>query len=64
MMRRQETAGIWGERPSLAVYFSDDGCRQRPTIDANVVGDFDMLSGKCCDRLDQRRNSAGTQPSP
>lgn len=32
-------------------------------VDEHVIRDFDTLSGKCCDRLDQRREPAGAQPS-
>jgi len=29
-----------------------------------MIGDVDMLSGKCCDGLDQRRGPADAKPSP
>lgn len=62
-MRRYDTAGGRCERPTLAVPAPNGRCGKRTTIDEHVIGDFDTLPRKGCDRLDQRRKATGTKTS-
>lgn len=63
MMRRHHTTGIGQEHPALSVRFPNDGCRQRPAVYDNVIGDFDMLSCQRRDGLDQRGKATITKPA-
>ena len=62
-MRRNYAAGIRQEQPALTVRATYIRCGDRMAVDEHVIGDFDTLPRKCCDSLDQRRNTTGTQPS-
>lgn len=63
MSWRHDATRIWRDRPALPVRLPDDRCGKGTAVDDDVIDDFDMLSGKPRNGLDQWCKPAGAEPA-
>ena len=61
MARWNDATGIAFDCPALSVCRPDTGVRKRAPVYNHLAGDLDVVAGKCCDSLDERRETAGAE---
>ncbi len=61
MAGRNDAAGEGSKRPALTVRRADAGCRDWSTVDSHILADFNLLTGKCRNGLDERRKAANAE---